>query len=352
MGSVRFLDGINIDPDDYIWWYHDNVPSQPRLKVFLNNHRDHVIFARFRKMDNVFLGRFREKGARKSLYPYISKYFSMIKRSKLILLAANHDPGLKRITGDQIEKNKQLLHTASLKNGTAIQKVENAESLFIMQNCIGGIQYPHYIPDIFETVPKNIIRIYTKALGVLDDPVFKPLPNGMNWREAPARVETIKRLSSKEKKNTNLLYINMDETMNVERVTLVERLKSEKWLTMGKGVGDKFLEEIYHHKFCLSPTGNCADSHRTWESLYLGTIPIVLKTDQMSWFSDLPILQVDKWEDVTESFLNREYERIHSSYYNMEKIRLSYWLDDISEDYRKNIMNVIGTIASAVPVVK
>jgi hypothetical protein len=45
----------------------------------------------------------------------------------------------------------------------------------------------------------------------------------------------------------------------------------------------------------------------------------------MEEFSDLPILFIDKWEDITEEFLLKKYEEIIKKEYNLDKLKFSYW---------------------------
>ena len=51
--------------------------------------------------------------------------------------------------------------------------------------------------------------------------------------------------------------------------------------------------------FVISPPGNGIDCHRTWESIYLGAVPVVKRgflADSLS--AHLPILVVNEWEEV------------------------------------------------------
>ena len=57
--------------------------------------------------------------------------------------------------------------------------------------------------------------------------------------------------------------------------------------------------------FVLSPPGNGIDCHRTWESIYLKSIPIVLsRAWPFSEFS-LPVLALNSWDEITQSCLDK-----------------------------------------------
>ena len=61
------------------------------------------------------------------------------------------------------------------------------------------------------------------------------------------------------------------------------------------------------------PRGNGFDTHRIWESLYLGALPVMTKTDFLPVFTRWPIFVVDSWESLAS--MNRdELERIYGSY--------------------------------------
>lgn len=133
------------------------------------------------------------------------------------------------------------------------------------------------------------------------------------------------------RKIVNLAYMNFNiGTYRVERAPCFEYFKDMPWVT--KGVNDvtlegrkQFLEECRNHTFVICPRGNGIDTHRLWETLYMGSIPIVKKHIHLSEFSDLPILFVDDWNEVTEDFLQKKYNEMKSKTYTMEKLTFGYW---------------------------
>jgi hypothetical protein len=57
---------------------------------------------------------------------------------------------------------------------------------------------------------------------------------------------------------------------------------------------------LSNSQFVLSPPGNGADCHRTWEAIYLGAIPIVHKDFWPFNNLELPVLVIDDWFSVPE----------------------------------------------------
>ena len=95
-----------------------------------------------------------------------------------------------------------------------------------------------------------------------------------------------------------------------------------------------FLREIKSSKFVLCPRGNGLDTHRLWETLYMGSIPIVKRDIGYNDFSDLPICFIDQWEQVTPEFLEKEFLRINNHSWNMETLKIGYWIDKIKNQIK------------------
>lgn len=88
----------------------------------------------------------------------------------------------------------------------------------------------------------------------------------------------------------------------------------------------QFLQDIYDSSFTICPRGNGIDTVRVWESLYCRTIPIVKRELAMRYFQDLPILWIDDWKEIeSQSWLNKQFERIMDSQWNLNKLRIGYW---------------------------
>lgn len=151
---------------------------------------------------------------------------------------------------------------------------------------------------------------------------FSSLPTN-----GPQKKEYISFLSSNLNTHNNLVYLNFNTTTYPsERNYVKNKFINEKWITREEKVDWKtYYKSLSNSKFCISPRGNGIDCHRTWEALYLRTIPILKKEYYMEEFSDLPILFVDEWDKITEEYLYNKYEQMIKIDYNLEKMRMSYW---------------------------
>lgn len=150
-------------------------------------------------------------------------------------------------------------------------------------------------------------------------------------------------INSKRKDVRNLCYMNFNVNTNpAERGMLFNTLSDKEWVTTHQGANgidfDNYLDNIYNHAFVLCPEGNSnghpvagggVASHRMWETLYANSIPIATKGTQSEQFYDLPILFVDSWDQVTEEFLRNKYEEFKTKTFNVDKLKLSYWVKQI-----------------------
>jgi hypothetical protein len=94
---------------------------------------------------------------------------------------------------------------------------------------------------------------------------------------------------------------------------------------------ERYLLNLKSHKFTLCPRGNGIDTHRIWESLYMGCIPIVKRNMVHKDWLDLPILWIDDWSEITQESLEIAYATMRWGDYALEKLNVSYWINKINE---------------------
>ena len=87
---------------------------------------------------------------------------------------------------------------------------------------------------------------------------------------------------------------------------------------------------MMHYKFALCLPGKGIDTYRTWESLTLGVIPVILKTNHMDCLYDnLPVVLINSVDEINTEFLEKEFQRISSEIdtYKFHKLSSSFWID-------------------------
>jgi hypothetical protein len=195
--------------------------------------------------------------------------------------------------------------------------------------------------EIFEKY-QHLIKVWFSVNVEYDNEKLIPIPIGLTnlipedtSDSFPHRIlgnmDLLMEVVNMPKKDDRLVYMNFSiGTFPTERKLVYDMFCKKSYVDIGESIlsyegRKKFLKEIKDHKFCLCPRGNGIDTCRLWESLYMGTIPIVIYNITHKNLLDLPILFINDWTDITEDFLNKKYEEIHSKKWNMEKIKFSYW---------------------------
>lgn len=129
-----------------------------------------------------------------------------------------------------------------------------------------------------------------------------------------------------------LAYMNFNAyTYLQERAILDLQFSNQPWVTAQVNQRipyREYCENVKAHKFTFCPRGNGPDTHRFWESIYLGSIPIVLDYPEVEcFFEKLPVLKLRNWDNLTEELLEIEYERIHETDYDFSIMQMGYWND-------------------------
>ena len=69
-----------------------------------------------------------------------------------------------------------------------------------------------------------------------------------------------------------------------------------------------YLGDLARHRFCVCPRGNGIDTHRFWECLYLGVVPIVERsTHTERWAREgVPMVLLDDWSELSRERLESD----------------------------------------------
>jgi len=192
------------------------------------------------------------------------------------------------------------------------------------------------IPSLVQpiVIPQNVVRWFSKNTKATD-PRITSIPIGLEndmWSDTwkVNKKEKISQKLSEEKSYGKLAYMNFSVLTNkIEREVPKQLFEHEEWVTayFGQNGGnyDNYIDDVYNHRFVFSPTGNGLDTHRTWEALYLNTIPIEKTNENNIHYADLPIFFVDEWTDITPTLLRYNFEVMSNTKWNLDKLKFSYW---------------------------
>ncbi len=172
-------------------------------------------------------------------------------------------------------------------------------------------------------------------------PKLHPIPIGLENRQysnGDLTVVTRAREKWYGSPKTMLLYNNFSlHTYPTERSKVYQIFKDKSFcVTSSRKPYPEYLKDLAETKFVLCPRGNGLDCHRVWESLYMGSIPIVKSSASDSLFQDLPVLIVKDWNEITEEFLTEKFHEISSKSYNFERLNLAFWLAAIDAEQKKS----------------
>jgi len=187
-----------------------------------------------------------------------------------------------------------------------------------------------YMSGEHNVILKNdlLIKWYGENMNVITDKT-ECLPIGLEnqmWNRT--NFEIIDKFKSNAK--TKFLYLNFNLNTNPTRKDIMNKLLSNNFKKNDNKNWNEYMEELSEYKFAISPQGNGVDCHRTWECLYLGVIPIVTKSCCMSFFEELPILFVDNYDCINESYLLEEYAKIQNKQFILDKLNINYWKNKLS----------------------
>lgn len=134
--------------------------------------------------------------------------------------------------------------------------------------------------------------------------MVSPLPIGIMAN--PAKLQFMREMYGRpEKKYT--LYANFEINSNHgERDvahTFAMRINGAKVMPGDRHHANFFdyILDIRDSQFVLCPPGSGLDTWRFWETLYMGSIPIVKRSPMTEYYADLyPIVLVDFWEELLD----------------------------------------------------
>lgn len=178
-------------------------------------------------------------------------------------------------------------------------------------------------------LPDNIIKWYAQNVAIVNDRIIS-IPIGLensHWSKLLHKRDKMEAKCRTNKMVINLAYMcHTIKTNPGERGKLYDMFIHKPWITVDdKAPFDEYLHSMYNHPFMVCPNGNGIDTHRTWECLYIGTIPIQKRDINNQFYTDLPICFVDDWNQLNEEFLLKEFDRINSTSWNMDKLTFKYW---------------------------
>lgn len=141
-----------------------------------------------------------------------------------------------------------------------------------------------------------------------------------------------------------LLYLNFNPNTNFEhRKGLYKFFSKMNWVNSDSATLQhiEYKKNLSSHSFSLAPWGNGIDTHRFWETLYSGTIPITRKHLMYEFFSSIPKVLVSDYKEISQEFLETELKKLQKKIhmFDLKECDFKYWKKLIYDD-STNLQNV------------
>ncbi len=98
-----------------------------------------------------------------------------------------------------------------------------------------------------------------------------------------------------------------------------------------------FYKSISNSKYVIAPEGNGIDSHRTYEALLAGCVPI-LEDNPLTRekYRGLPILYTTDYRDINPATLEAKWTEMLDMSYDYSKLFVSSYTPEIQDEIRRN----------------
>ncbi len=230
---------------------------------------------------------------RKSSYPYLcSDTYLFESQAKVLSL---QDLRNLLMNKSNVKKYKSLYVNGDLvikliEYRNALPRIEN---LVIMESDI-----PQYVKKLTKLYSK-VDRIFSNNLVGKSDRC-QPIPLGLErqaYRSSGRLANFKSNADSRERKITFLIAWNDSTNINRSRYRR-EFLKCQNALIITNRLHAKTVHKLMRKSmFVPCPAGGGLDTHRVWEAIYLGAVPVVLKSE-FCGDSTWPVIVVEKWLDI------------------------------------------------------
>jgi hypothetical protein len=188
----------------------------------------------------------------------------------------------------------------------------------------------------------NIQRWYSYNVAIKDERIV-PIPLGLENKHYFVSGNTYiieKNIKRSLPKENVIFYGYSIQTRPKERTAAYNYITNHAlarplsgWQEFGL-----YLPEVARCKFAQSPRGSSIEGHRTWEAMYIGTIPIVLSNVMTDYFKSLsaPIMVINEWEELN-SLNENTADALYCDIMNASEkqvFTMNYWVDKIRNKER------------------
>ena len=269
----------------------------------------------------------------------------------------------------QIPQNAVVIGSHREIEGKHLDRLSRSKSIFVYTDAIGLFQdqiWPRLTRDGYVLITHNsdqqvgpeqipwieragnqLVHWFAQNLTV-NHPKLSPLPIGIANREWPhGDIEVLCEVAREtwEVRPSELIHAAFDLNSHPHRQTAWTAIHSalpgtpERPPPHAYSYRD-YLRDLARHRFCACPRGNGIDTHRLWESLYLGVVPVVERsTHTERWAREgIPVVLLDDWCQLSR-------ERLESDPFAEIRFDPPKWL--YLSHYARSISTLTAPLATA-----
>jgi hypothetical protein len=183
-------------------------------------------------------------------------------------------------------------------------------------------------PLVMKWFAQNLMMVHPKVVSIPIGIANEMWPHG-NIQTLTQTIQMAKHIPKLEDVFFNFsLHTNPGQREHCRSKLLQKRL-----LWTNNLPHEVYVMKMASHQFAICPPGNGIDCHRTWEALYLGTIPVLLRsvfTETLQ--KSVPCILLDSWDAFSVEACKEQYENIRSQYEGWtNKLKFSYYEAQIKE---------------------
>jgi len=189
---------------------------------------------------------------------------------------------------------------------------------------------------ILKRKPKCIEFVYSINLDHVVENI-KPLPIGLANNYSPKNL-----LSDQIEDKYNMgvtkdfkLYLNFNENTNFKhRGKLKPFFEEFEWTVVRKDQVslEEYKNDLQKYQFILCPWGNGIDTHRIWEALYSGSIPVIMEHKTFNNLNNLPIIFVKNYSEITYELLEKKLSEVKNNFKHDDFLNVDYWIKNIKSN--------------------
>ena len=179
--------------------------------------------------------------------------------------------------------------------------------------------------EVFKNKPLSVTKWYAVNVAFKNSNLI-PIPLGLanNYSSKNIRINDLVNFKFEKIEKENKLYVNLRKSTNYkERKNIENIFKDKEWVIIKEPnlSIDDYISDLNKYKFIFCPWGNGFDTHRIWEALYCGSIPITKSHVGLS-FGNLPIISFENFNNLSIEKLITESNKKD---FNFEALNLKYW---------------------------